>query len=362
MFNNNNKINFMIYYLSLHLKKYYFIFSVIKYITFRSIAGFLTSFILTIILGKIFLNFSKNFYTSYRIDILNIERKNQTPSMGGIFIIISTLITIILWAKLTNIYVIISILTIVLFSIIGFIDDYSKIIYKNGIHAKTKFALQITSAIIISILLIKFTNIESCIYLPFFKNINIKLGYLFILWSILVIVSTSNAVNLTDGLDGLAIGSIIPNFLLFSIIIYLAGNQITSNYLNIPFCNCAELSIISSILAGSSLGFLWYNSYPAYVFMGDTGALPLGAILGTIAIISKHEYMLTISGAIFILETLSVIIQVISYKYRKKRIFIMSPIHHHFQLKGYPESIISVRFTIISIILSLIALITIKIR
>jgi len=342
------------------LRQIFPILGIIDKIIFKTIFSFLTSFILTIFLGKYFLKFSKYFKSLSRSFIkIEIEKKNQTPSMGGIFIIISSLISIILWNNIFDITVILSIITILLFFLIGFIDDYYKLKYKKGINAKTKISLQIISAIIIAIIWYNSSIKDSSIYLPFFKNIKINIGYLSIFWISLIIISTSNAVNLTDGLDGLAIGSLIPNFILFSIFTYIKSNEILSNELNIKLCNCNQLSIIAAILAGSSLGFMWYNAYPAYIFMGDTGSLTLGAILGLIAAISKHEYILIISGGIFIIETISVILQVISYKYRKKRIFKMSPIHHHFQLIGYPENIIAIRFTIISIILSLIALIII---
>jgi phospho-N-acetylmuramoyl-pentapeptide-transferase len=248
------------------------------------------------------------------------------------------------------------------FGFIGFLDDWAKIKAKKGISARYKFTLQATFSLVIMVLwyFISEPNTQLCI--PFFKAITPTLGLFLIPWGALILVGVSNAVNLTDGLDGLATGPLMFNFSTFALIAYIAGNKILSRYLFIPFAGSAELSIIAATLIGTLLGFLWYNTYPAQIFMGDVGSLALGAGLGLIALMSRQELLLILAGGLFVAETVSVIAQVVSFKLTGKRIFRMAPIHHHFELLGWSEPKITVRFWIVSIILSLLALLTLKIR
>jgi phospho-N-acetylmuramoyl-pentapeptide-transferase len=284
------------------------------------------------------------------------------PTMGGLFILLVTNINVIAWCNLVDPRVWIFLLCINLFGGIGFLDDWQKITHHKGISSSQKFMLQWIAAGISAVLLYFYATSDTAIVFPFFKNFHPDLGYFIIPWSMFVIVSTSNAVNLTDGLDGLAIGSLLPNFALFSIIAYFAGHALFAFYLHIPFAGCAEVAIIGSILIGASIGFLWYNTYPAQIFMGDVGSLSLGAGLALIALMTKQELLLALAGGLFVAETVSVIAQVASIRHFGKRLFKMAPIHHHFELLGWHESKITVRFNIITSVLCLLALITLKIR
>jgi phospho-N-acetylmuramoyl-pentapeptide-transferase len=285
--------------------------------------------------------------------------------MGGIVFIFSTILASILTIDFSNLYAIGALLTLFLFSLIGFQDDFAKI-KKNenlaGFKARTKLLLQIISALIIASFLCIFVGFNTDLYVPFIKNPVLDMGsYSIILW-IIVIIAASNAVNLTDGLDGLATVPSIVALGTFSIIIYITGHAKISEYLLMPNFGVGEVSIISTALMGALTGFLWHNCHPAEVFMGDSGSLTIGAFLGYLAIITKSEILLLLIGSIFVIETLSVILQVGSYKLRKKRVFLMAPIHHHFEMKNWAENKIIVRFWIISILSNIIALITLKIR
>ena len=291
--------------------------------------------------------------------------KASTPTMGGVVFIFSTILASILTIKFSNMYAIGALITLVLFSLIGFQDDYAKIKKREnlaGLKARTKLLLQIISAIIIASYLLFFTHFNTELYIPFLKSPVLDMeNFALILW-VLVIIATSNAVNLTDGLDGLATVPSITALTSFSIIIYAIGNVKISSYLLLPSFNIGEVTIIASALIGALTGFLWYNCHPAEVFMGDSGSLTIGAFLGYLAVISKSEILLLLIGSIFVIETLSVILQVGSYKLRKKRVFLMAPIHHHFELKEWAENKIIVRFWIIAILSNVIALISLKIR
>lgn len=285
--------------------------------------------------------------------------------MGGIVFIGATIIASLLTIKFSNFFALGAIGTLVLFSLIGFQDDYAKI-RKNenlaGLKARSKLALQIGAALLIALFLYSFVDFNTELYLPFIKTPVTNMGlYALGLW-ILVIVSTSNAVNLTDGLDGLATVPSIAALSSFTVIIYITGNATLSSYLLMPNFEIGEVAIVAAALIGALSGFLWYNCHPAEVFMGDSGSLTIGAFLGYLAIITKSEILLLLIGSIFVIETLSVILQVGSYKLRKKRVFLMAPIHHHFEMKNWAENKIIVRFWIIAIISNLIALITLKIR
>lgn len=354
----------MLYHLSLFLKQYYSFFNLFLYTSFRAIAALLTALFFSFIFGNWFIRKSHSLFRSGPREFTpeTHKKKSNTPTMGGLFIITNVLIAALLWSNLTSIKVWLCILTLIIFGAIGLIDDLKKINKKKGISARTKFIMQVSGAALIVVSLLLFTNQSTIINFPFFKNLTPDIGYLFIPWAIFIIVGCSNAVNLTDGLDGLAIGSLLANFATFGIISFLAGHIKIAAYLNIPFMATCEIAIFCAALVGASLGFLWYNSYPAQIFMGDIGSLSLGACLALIALMVKQEILLVITGGLFVVETVSVIIQVLSYKFLGKRLFKMAPIHHHFELIGWPESKITTRFGIISIVLCLIGLMTLKIR
>ena len=287
--------------------------------------------------------------------------------MGGLIIILGIFLGTLLWADLTNIYILTVIFVSLSLGLLGFSDDLLKIKLKNsrGLNSKLKLLGQLIISSLAIIILFKYSDHLhlSNLYFPFFKNLVIFMGIFFIPFALFVIVGSSNAVNLTDGLDGLATVPVMLVALSFTLISYLVGNIIFAEYLKIPYiANAGELSIFCGAIFGSCLGFLWYNAPPAKIFMGDTGSLSLGGSLATVAIIVKHEIVLAIIGGLFVLETLSVIIQVASFKLTGKRVFRMAPIHHHFEKKGWPESTVVIRFWIIAIILALVGLATLKLR
>jgi phospho-N-acetylmuramoyl-pentapeptide-transferase len=285
--------------------------------------------------------------------------------MGGVMILISIIVPTLLWANLMNQYIWMTLFVTVCFGILGFVDDYLKVSRRNskGIPARSKLLVQILVAALCTFALMRVSGFPTTVVFPFFKNFSPDIGNFYLILGIFVIVGTSNAVNLTDGLDGLAIGPTMISAATYTLFAYLAGHAIISRYLNIPYVKgVGELSIFCGSMVGASMGFLWFNTYPAQVFMGDTGSLSLGGALGTIALMTKQELLLVIVGGIFVIETLSVIIQVASFKLTGKRVFRMAPIHHHYELKGWAEPKIIVRFWIISIFLGLIAISTLKIR
>ena len=346
-------------------------FNAFQYLTLRIVMGALTALIISLILGPHIISYLKNkqFYQSIREDgpQSHLDDKNTTPTMGGIIIISSVVISTILWSDLTNRYVLILLFGILGFGAIGFYDDYKKLIKRNsdGIKGRLKLFLQIIFASTITIFLYLFMetgSIESVS--PFLKDNSFYLGALFIPWAIFILVGSSNAVNLTDGLDGLAILPCILIASAFVIFSYVHGNINISEYLLIPYIEgTGEIAIFAASLVGAGLGFLWFNSYPAEIFMGDCGSLSLGSSLGLLAIILKQELAFAIMSGIFVAEALSVIIQVASFKLRKgKRVFKMAPLHHHYELSGLSEPKIIMRFWIITFILVLIALSTLKIR
>tara|TARA_Y100000996_G_scaffold408273_1_gene387073 strand:- start:407 stop:1384 length:978 start_codon:yes stop_codon:yes gene_type:complete len=297
----------------------------------------------------------------------HIIKKIGTPTMGGLIILTGLIVSVLMWGNLNNIYVIFALFIAISFGALGAYDDFRKIRYKNssGISSKLKILFQIIFAIIGILFLIKFSNNEelSNLYFPFFKNLAINLGWFFIPFTVFVIVGSSNAVNLTDGLDGLATVPVILVAACFAFISYVTGNMVFSEYLHIPYVEgTGEVSIFCGAIIGSCLGFLWFNAPPAKIFMGDTGSLSLGGSLGAVGIITKHEIVLAITGGLFVLEAVSVMVQVISFKLTGKRVFKMAPIHHHFEKKGWPESTVVIRFWIISIILAMIGLATLKLR
>jgi phospho-N-acetylmuramoyl-pentapeptide-transferase len=354
----------MIYYLSHYLKCYYPFFNVLHYVSVRAIASLLTSLCFSLLFGEWFISLSGRLFRSKAREFTpqSHKAKDNMPSMGGIFILLMVLLNALLWCDLTNYYVWIFLFCMIGFGILGFWDDWNKIHARSGISSGSKFKLQLLIALCTMVLLFLYTPFSSQLVFPFFKHLQPDLGIFFIPWGMFVLVGTSNAVNLTDGLDGLAIGSLIPNFATFALVCYLAGHYGVAFYLGIPFAGTAEIGVIGAILIGASLGFLWYNTYPAQIFMGDVGSLALGAGLALMALMAKQELLLAISGGLFVFETLSVMLQVISVKLYKKRLFKMAPIHHHFELLGWPESRITTRFGIISLVLCLLAMITLKLR
>jgi len=340
-----------------------------QYITLRASIAFFLGFILTIWLMPKFISWAKKRKASqpiYELAPSTHKSKNDTPTMGGLVFVGATLLATLLCARLNNVFVVGGILTLGLFGLIGLKDDLSKIIGKKndaGLKAKSKFLLQCFCAFIVGLLIVVSSDISTELYVPFYKYPIFDLTYFSVLFWMLVMVSSSNAVNLTDGLDGLA--TVPSMFSLFSIgiFVYVSGHATLSTYLLLPkVSGSGEVLIIVGALIGSLVGFLWYNCHPAQVFMGDSGSLSVGAFIGYSAIVSKNEFLLIFVGFVFVLETLSVILQVGSFKTRKKRVFLMAPIHHHFEIKGWAENKIIVRFWIMALISNLIALTALKIR
>jgi len=357
----------MFYHLLYPLYTYHAVFNVFQYITFRTIYATLTALILSFILGP---------YIIRRLALMqigqNIRRdvppnhlnKEGTPTMGGTLVIFTVVISTLLWANLKNPYIWLLISITIGLGVIGFIDDYKKLVKKDptGLLPRYKLAGQVVIALGVAFFLY-LSGFSATITVPFFKGIRIDLGWLYMPFVVLVIVGASNAVNLTDGLDGLAIGPITVGAATYMLFAYLTGHVKIANYLQILYVpRVGELTVFAGAMVGASLGFLWFNTYPAQVFMGDVGSLALGGALGALAVITKQEILLLLVGGVFVVETLSVIFQVGSYRLRGKRVFRMAPIHHHFELKGWSEPKITVRFWIISIILSLIAISTLKVR
>jgi phospho-N-acetylmuramoyl-pentapeptide-transferase len=297
----------------------------------------------------------------------HIIKKIGTPTMGGLVILMGIIVSVIMWSDLANIYILFLLYILISLGLLGALDDYKKITNQNssGISFKFKFFSQIILSVIGISFLTYYLNYQELtnLYFPFFKDLVVNLGWFFIPFSVFIIVGASNAVNLTDGLDGLATVPVILVAACFAFISYVAGNIIFSEYLQITYIEgTGEISIFCGAIIGSCLGFLWFNAPPAKIFMGDTGSLSLGGSLGAIGIITKHEIVLAITGGLFVLEAVSVIVQVVSFKLTGKRVFRMAPIHHHYEKKGWPESTVVIRFWIISIILALIGLATLKLR
>ena len=361
----------MLFHLFTSLIEQYSFFNVFKYLTFRTGLSVMTSLVVVFIIGGPLIKiFSEKMITGpIRQDgpIDHIVNKTGTPTMGGVIIILGILSSTFLWADLRNIYVWTLIFVSLSLGGLGLLDDILKIKYENsrGLKSSHKFIGQLIISTMALFILIRYSDHQFLynLYFPFFKNLIWDMGLLFIPFGLFVIIGASNAVNLTDGLDGLATVPVMLVALSFTLIAYVVGNTIFSEYLQIQYIpDVGELSIFCGSVVGACLGFLWYNAPPAKIFMGDTGSLSLGGSLAAIAIIVKHEIVLAIIGGLFVLETVSVIIQVVSFKLTGKRIFKMAPIHHHFEKKGWAEPTIVIRFWIIAIILALVGLATLKLR
>jgi phospho-N-acetylmuramoyl-pentapeptide-transferase len=360
----------MLIYIAHWLEQFHSGFSAFQSLTLRGIFGALTALFISLMIGPPMIRRLSSYKIGQNVRSDGPQShlsKAGTPTMGGALILVSILVSTLLWSNLQNRYVWIVVLVTVLFGIIGWVDDYRKLILKNskGLSAKAKYFWQSLFALAVGVYLYRSAQGpgETVLLVPIFKNFIFEMGWLFIPFTYLMIVGFSNAVNLTDGLDGLAILPCVMVAGGLAVFTYAAGNVNFSNYLNIPYVpGVGELIIFCSALMGAGLGFLWFNAYPAQVFMGDVGALALGAALGTIAVLVHQEIVLLIMGGVFVMETVSVILQVGSFKLTGRRIFAMAPLHHHFELKGWPEPRVIVRFWIITVILVLIGLGTLKIR
>lgn len=360
----------MLLWLTEYLSEYVRGFAVFQYLTFRTMVSVVTALLMSLLIGPVMIARLARAQISQTIrddGPSSHFSKAGTPTMGGALILVILVITTLLWGDLTNRYVWLVILVTLSFGVIGWVDDYLKISRKNteGLAARWKYFWQSVFALIAAIYLYTAAQspLETTLFVPFFKSIAVPLGLGFVVLSYLMIVGMSNAVNLTDGLDGLAIMPAVMVGAALGLIAYVAGNTEFSSYLQIPYvAGAGELAVFCGALIGAGLGFLWFNTYPAQIFMGDVGALAIGAALGLVAIIIRHEIVLLIMGGLFVLETASVIIQVASFRLTGRRVFRMAPIHHHFELKGWPEPKVIVRFWIITLVLVTIGLSTLKLR
>jgi len=361
----------MLYKLILNYVDIFSFLNVFKYLTVRTGLAMFTSMLVVFVIGTPFINFfsARQIINPIREDgpDEHIIKKIGTPTMGGVLILLGLFSSILLWGNLSSPYIWVLIFIVASFGLLGAYDDYKKIKFSNssGVSFKFKIIIQIIIAVLGILILTHFTDHPDLknLYFPFFKNLLINLGWFFIPFSVFIIVGSSNAVNLTDGLDGLATVPVILVAGCFAFISYVTGNIVFSEYLQIPYIEgVGEVTVFLGSVIGACLGFLWFNAPPAKIFMGDTGSLALGGSLGAVGIITKHEIVLAITGGLFVLEATSVIVQVLSYKLTGKRVFKMAPIHHHFEKKGWAESTIVVRFWIISIILAMIGLATLKLR
>lgn len=358
----------MLYHLLYPLHVNYSLFNVIRYITFRTLIAALTALLISFLLGP---------WVIRRLTAGQIGQtirpdgpqshlaKAGTPTMGGTLILFSMLLATLLLADLSNLYVWLVIGVTVAFGGIGFIDDYRKLRRGNarGLSGRSKLVAQFAVALVVAMVLRAQSDFSTAVFFPFFKDVHPNLGWWYVPFASIAVVGLSNAVNLTDGLDGLAIGPVMTTAFTYGVFAYVAGNVKLAEYLQLPYVpGAGELAIFCGALLCAGLGFLWFNAYPAEMFMGDVGSLPLGAALAVVALVTKQEIIMLVVGGVFVAEALSVIFQVVSFKVRQKRIFRMAPIHHHFELQGWPEPQIIVRFWIISIICAVLALSTLKLR
>lgn len=360
----------MLLALAEYLQQFHSGFSVFQYLTLRAILGTITALALSLLIGPMMIRK----LTSYKIgqQVRNDGpqthlSKAGTPTMGGALILVSVTVSTILWSDLSSPKVWVTLIVTLLFGLIGGVDDYKKLVYggSKGLSARVKYFWQTVFGLSAAIVIFKIAEspVETTLIMPFMKDVMVPLGWTFVVLTYFVIVGSSNAVNLTDGLDGLAIMPTVMVAGALAVFAYLTGHVTFANYLGIPYvAGIGELAIFCGTLVGAGLGFLWFNTYPAQVFMGDIGALSLGAALGVVAVLVRQEIVLLIMGGVFVMETVSVIMQVVSYKLTGRRIFRMAPLHHHFELKGWPEPRVIVRFWIITVILVLIGLASLKVR
>lgn len=362
----------MLYYLLYPLRHIFFGFNVIRYITFRSAVAAVTAFLISVIFGNFFIKKLYELKIGQRVRkeecpaLYQLHRnKEGTPTMGGILIIFAVLLSFFLWGDLTNKFVLLIFFVSVWLGILGFVDDYIKLTKgrSKGLSISAKLFWQIILGVILGIILYLDPSFTTQLDVPFLKKLIIDLGIFYIFFVAIVIIGSSNAVNLTDGLDGLAIGCVVMVALAYAVLSYITGHAVISKYLLTSYIpGVGEMTVFCSCLFGAGLGFLWFNSHPANVFMGDVGSLFLGGSIGAVSVFVKKELLLVIVGGVFVAEAVSVILQVASFRLRKKRIFKVAPLHHHFQILGWPESKVIVRFWIISAILALVSLVTLKLR
>ncbi len=360
----------MLYWFLYSLHRYYFPFNVFRYITFRTALAALTAMVITLLLGRVVIDYLKRMSLTQQIRDDGPQthlKKAGTPTMGGVLIVGSILLSALFWMDLRNPYFWVISLTTLCYGIIGLVDDLLKIRRRNhrGLRACHKFGLQVIVAIVVGGFLYynPLDPYSTKLSVPFFKEFFIDLGVLYVPFVVFVIVGSSNAVNLTDGIDGLAIGLVAIASVANALLVYVSGHARLADYLQVLYLpGTGELAVFCGAMFGAALGFLWFNAYPAEVFMGDVGSLALGAALGVLAVVTKHEIVLAVVGGIFVVETLSVILQVLSFKLTGRRVFRMAPIHHHFEIKGWAEPKTVVRFWIVGIILAIMGLSTLKIR
>jgi len=361
----------MLYELLYPLREQISVFNVFRYITFRTAYATITALLLSFLLGP---------WLIARLRKLRLAQviredgpaahlgKQGTPTMGGLLILFSVIVPTLLWANLRSESVWVMLLVTGGLGLLGFLDDYLRVVRRvpNGLLGRYKLAGQIVIGVAVGVIIVSaqpYGEMTTRTTIPFLKDRFLDLGYLYIPFIVIVVTASSNAVNFADGLDGLAIGMVMPPALAFGTLAYVSGHAVFARYLNIPYLEgCGELTVYAGALFGASLGFLWYNTHPAELFMGDTGSLALGGSLGAMAVLVKRELLLVIVGGLFVVETLSVIIQVLSFRWRGKRVFRMAPLHHHFELSGWPESKVVVRFWIVAILLALVTLSTVKLQ
>ncbi len=342
--------------------------NIFRYLTFRAGCAMLCALTLTICLGPYFINLLQKLKYNQAIheDVKSHQAKAGTPTMGGLLIAFSLTVSTLLWADLSNIFIWLTLFVFLGFGVVGFIDDYTKIRgeHNRGISPKQKMLGLLSIGITALVLLFMLTPYPTNLSVPFFKNFTPDLGWLYLAFALLVMVSSANAVNITDGLDGLAITPSVIVTAVYALFIYITGHVSFAQYLQVTYvAGMGEVFIFCAALMGAGLGFLWFNAYPAQVFMGDVGSLAIGGVIGFLAVLSKQEFTLVVAGGVFVMETLSVVMQISYFRYTKgKRIFRMAPLHHHYELKGIPESKIIIRFWILSIIFALLALSVLKVR
>ena len=362
----------MLFHILYPMADQFAVLNVFRYLTFRTGGAIITALIISFLFGPVVINMLKSRQSGgqpIRSDgpESHLLTKKDTPTMGGFLILLALTLATLLWADLTNRYVWVVLGVTIAYGTIGFLDDYLKVIHQDskGLSARLKILLQVAIAAVAAFSIMSHLPpaLMTTLAVPFFKNLLLDFGWFFVVFSVVVMVGASNAVNLTDGLDGLAIVPVMIAAGVFALISYLVGNAVFSTYLQLHYVpGSGELAVFCGALVGSGLGFLWFNAPPAKVFMGDTGSLSLGGALGAVSVVTKHELVLAIVGGLFVLETVSVIVQVVSFKLTGKRIFAMAPLHHHFEKKGWAESTIVIRFWIIASILALAGLSTLKLR